>query len=361
MKQIQLAVGTTAEEMRALYFNATLLREPAYKLWQLNSRGRRYYYVLGEDGEPTFFPSVTTILRGVMPENRFLTEWKLAKGKNEVEAYTMERASYGSFIHGQLAQLMIARRYDLDSLKDALSKYVERERLPIGFVEAHEDEAKADIKAFAKWMKDYDVRPYAVEVSLYSPSYGYAGMIDLVCNMREFSAEDERKALEKAQGDEAKIAKIREKYSSRIDAIVDFKSGKNGFYEEYRIQLELYRMMWNETFPDTPIGRIFNIAPKDWTRTVNKRPSYTFEEQTGASELAKIPALLELYSYMENEDRRICVVSGLIDLDSDEDDNVRVYSLSELVKERAKKEEEEDFDPMESEFWQNFIEPLEEK
>lgn len=339
-KQIELAVGTTAEEMRALYFNATALREPNYKLWQLNTRGKRYYYVLNEEGDPIFYPSVTTILRNVMPENKFLTEWKLTKGKEEAQAYTMERAAYGTFVHGQLAQLMIARKYNLDEVRDALSKYVEREKLPLGFVEAHEDEAKADIKAFAKWMKDYDVRPYAVEVSLYSPTYGYAGMIDLACNMREFSREDEAKALEKAGEDEKKLAKVKEKFSSRIDAIVDFKSGKNGFYEEYRIQLELYRMMWNETFPDAQIFRIFNIAPKDWTRTVNKRPSYTFEEQTEASELKKIPALLELFACSEEEERKVCLVGGMIDLDSDEENNVRVYTLSELVKERARAGEE---------------------
>lgn len=339
-KQVELAVGTTAEEMRALYFNATALREPNYKLWQLNTRGKRYYYTLDENGDPIFYPSVTTILRNVMPENKFLTEWKLGKGKDEAEAYTMERAAYGTFVHGQLAQLMIARKYNLDEVRDALSKYVEREKLPLGFVEAHEEEAKADIKAFAKWMKDYDVKPYAVEVSLYSPSYGYAGMIDLVCNMRSTSIEDERKALEKAGDDEKKIAKVREKFSTRIDAIVDFKSGKNGFYEEYKIQLELYRMMWNETFPDAQIHNIFNLAPKDWTKTVNKKPSYSFEEQTDSPELKKIPALLELFSFMENEERKVCVISGMIDLDSDEDDNVRVYTLSELVKERAEAREE---------------------
>ena len=341
-KEIQLAVGTTAEEMRALYFNASALREPNYKLWQLNTKGKRYYYSIDENGEPTFYPSVTTILRNVMPENKFLTEWKLAKGKEEAEAYTMERAAYGTFVHGQLAQLMISRKYNLDGVREALTKYVEREKLPLGFVDAHEDEAKADIKAFAKWMKDYDVRPYAVEVSLYSPSYGYAGMIDLACNMRMYSIEDEKKAIEKANGDEGKIAKIKEKFSPRLDAIVDFKSGKNGFYEEYKIQLELYRMMWNENFPDAQIHNIFNLAPKDWTRTVNKRPSYSFEEQTNSPELKKIPALLELFSCLEDEERKVCVVSGIIDLDSDEEDNVRVYTLSELVKERGKADDASD-------------------
>lgn len=338
--ETQIAFGTTTEEMRALYFNQATLREPNYKLWQLNSKGKRYYYSLDEEGEPTFYPSVTTILRKVMPENVFLTEWKIGLGKEASEAYTLERAHYGTFVHGQLASLIIARKYDLDSLRGALASYVEREKLPLAFIDAHEEEAKADIIAFAKWMREYDVRPYAVEVSLFSPAFGYAGMIDLVCNMREFPKEEEAKAVEKAMGDEKKLAKAHEKYSSRIDAIVDFKSGKKGFYEEYRLQLELYRIMWNENFPDRQIFRIFNIAPKDWRGTVKKVPSFSFEEQTGAPELEKIPFLLSLYGVCEEEERKVCTMNGLVDLDSEEGVNVKIYTLAELVKEKAPMKEE---------------------
>lgn len=340
-KPITLALGTTTEQMKALYFASTQLHEPAYRLWQLNARGERFYYTIDAEGNPVFFPSVTTILRNVMPENKFLTEWKLSMGKEEALAYTMERANYGSMVHGFLASLMISRRYNLDTLRDDIAKYVEREKLPEGFIDAHEDEAKADIIAFAKWMKEYDVRPYAVEVSLYSPSMGYAGMIDLVCNMREFSFEDEKKAIEKADGDEKKLAKIAEKFSSRLDAIVDFKSGKKGFYDEYAIQLELYRMMWNENFPDKPIGRIFNIAPKDWTKTSGKKPSYSFEEQTDNAVLVKIPALLELHRVSSQDEKKVVVMNGTIDLDN-ETSNVSVYTLRELVKENHKEEAQDE-------------------
>lgn len=337
-----LALGTTTEQMKALYFASTQLHEPNYRLWQMNARGERFYYIDGD--EPILFPSVTSILKKVMPENKFLTEWKLSLGKEESLAYSMERANYGTFVHGQLAQLMISRRYNLDGVRDELTKYVEREKLPFGFIDAHEDEARADIKAFAKWMSDYDVRPYAVEVSLYSPSMGYAGMIDLVCNMREFSKEDELKAIEKCNGDEKKLAKVAEKFSSRIDAIVDFKSGKKGFWDEHKLQLALYRDMWNENFPDKIITRIFNIAPKDWTKTAKKVPSYSFEEQTEDEVLAQLPALLDLYRLMPKEEKKVVVVSGVIDLDR-ENNNVSVYSLTDLVK-SLRKEEEQDETPL---------------
>lgn len=345
-----LAMGVTSEQMEALYFNAAALHEPNYRLSQLNARGNRFYYTWDAEGNPVFFPSVTTILHNVMPENKYLTEWKLSLGKEESLAYTMERANYGSFIHGMLANLMINRKFALESVRGELKKYAERENLPAGFVDAHEEEAKADIVAFAKWMMDYDVRPYAVEVALYSPEYSYAGMIDCVCNMRAFSKEDEAKDRAKAGDDAKKLAKIEEKYSSRLDAIVDFKSGKKGFYDEYAIQLELYRRMWNENFPDKPIERIFNIAPKDYLKTVNKRPSYSFEEQTENPVLKRIPYLLGMYEIMdESAPRNVTIVSGNIDLDNNYYGNVDTYSLAELVKiHHDERDEDDGADPFEN-------------
>ena len=333
-----ISPGLSISQMKALFFKNDALREPSYRLWQLNSRGGRYYYTFNSNGEPIFYPSVTTILSRVMPENRFLTEWKLSKGKEAAEEYTAERASYGTFIHGQLAQLVMNRRYNLDSLRDELAKYVERERLPYGFIDAHEDEGKADIKAFARWMQEYDVRPYAVEVSLVS-SNGYAGMIDLVCNLRTVSRSDEAAARAKAGNDATKQAKI-DAAIGRTDAIVDFKTGKKGFYDSHAIQLELYRRMWNENFPEKPIERIFNIAPKDWTKTVKKVPSFSFEEQTQNPVLRQVDIYLQLMKLLDEDDRTIVTIGGTIDLDSTTEDNVKLYKLPELVKEWAEKKAE---------------------
>jgi hypothetical protein len=270
-----------------------------------------------------------------MPENRMLTEWKLSKGKEAAEEYTLERANYGSFIHGQLATLLTYRTYNLDGVRDALSEYVTRNNLPYGFIDAHEDEAKADIIAFSRWMWEYDVRPYAIEVSLFSEN-GYAGMIDLVCNLRVISRSDEAAARAKYGADEKKLAAIEAKAAERIDAIVDFKSGKKGFYDEYAIQLELYRRMWNENEPAKPIEHIFNIAPKDWTKTVKKVPSFTFEEQTNNPVLRQVDIYLDLFKLLDDDDKTVVLMGGTIDLDTPKE-NVKLYKLPELVKEWAEK------------------------
>lgn len=334
--QTQIAFGTTAEQMKALYFNATTLKDVAYKLYQLNSRGERYYYTFGTDGEPIFFPSVTTVLHKVAPENRVLTEWKLRMGKEAADNYTNERASYGTFIHGLIEQLVISRKFNLEEIKEKLEKYVEREKLPYGFVESHIEEAKADMIAFAKWMRDYDVRPIAVEVALYSPTMGVAGMIDLVADIREYPISKEEEMVAKAS-DEAGKRKAREKYGKRIYAIIDFKSGKKGFYDSYAQQLEIYRRMWNETFPELPISRMFNIAPKEWMGTAKKVPSYNYEEQTDNPAINKVDPIFALFACEEEQDKKIVNISGTIDLNEAEGNNVQVYNLAELVKENRKK------------------------
>lgn len=334
--QTQIAFGTTAEQMKALYFNATTLKDVAYRLYQLNSRGERYYYTFGTDGEPIFFPSVTTVLHKVAPENRVLTEWKLRLGKEAADNYTNERAAYGTFVHGLIEQLVISRRFNLEEIKEKLEKYVEREKLPYGFVESHIEEAKADMVAFAKWMRDYDVRPIAVEVALYSPTMGVAGMIDLVADVREYPISKEEEMVAKASDE----GKAREKYGKRIYAIIDFKSGKKGFYDSYAQQLEIYRRMWNETFPELPISRMFNIAPKEWMGTAKKVPSYNYEEQTDNPAIDKVDPLLALFACEEEQDRKIVNISGTIDLNEKEENNVQIYNLADLVKENRKKIED---------------------
>ena len=50
----ELAPEITSEEMKAIFFDAKALRVPNYKLYQLNTKGQRYYYTIGNDGFPTF-------------------------------------------------------------------------------------------------------------------------------------------------------------------------------------------------------------------------------------------------------------------------------------------------------------------
>lgn len=312
----EIMEGMTCEEMQAMFFDKDALREPPYKVWQINSKGHRYYYRYDDDGKPEFFPSVTTILSQTLPKSPFLLDWMMKLGKDEAERYMNERASYGTFMHAAFEELLINRVYDLDSLKTNLRDYIEVNRLPSDFI-YYADELKKDILAFAQFVKDYDVKPLAVEISLVHPVHRYAGMIDLPCTM-----------LAEKGGEE------------RIRAIIDFKSGKKGFQEEYEIQLHLYKELWNANFEDCPIDRVFNFAPKDW----RKAPSYSLKDQTDSVNAKKIPAILDLAAIEDGKRENIFTsVHGVICLDNDKEltENVTSLTLSELIQKKNEEKEPE--------------------
>lgn len=321
MGVFELANDITAEQIKAVFFDQNALREPSYRLCQLNARGQRYYYVKDEE-KTELYPSVTTILKKVMPENTFLTSWRLDLGREASDAYTIDRARFGSFVHGQLQSLLINRTYNLDLLGESLANYANHEKLPLSFVEEHLEEAKCDMLSFAKWIKEYDVRPLAVEIALYHPILKYAGMLDCVCSMRKYPIGDKK-------GDE------------RVVAICDFKTTTKEFRDEHAIQLGLYRDMWNIWFPDVPIEEIANVSPKAWWNTAKKAVSYNFEWQTENEVLRQIPYLIELYKLLPSETKKVAICSGTINLDEDIDNNVAVLTIEELVEKGKEKMKEE--------------------
>lgn len=303
---MEIAPGMTVEEIRALFFNADALREPAYRLFQLNSDGHRYYYRFNDAGEPEFYPSVTTLLKQVMPMAPGLLDWMIANGKDGSVEKRDLAAAYGTFMHIQFETLIINRRYDFDSVPSVLLAYMERENLPEKFYAESLTKIRKDVLAFAQFVKDYSVKPLAIEIGLVHPEFNYAGCIDLPCIMTD------------------------PKTGEQFTAIVDFKSGRKGFFEEHELQLHLYRDMWNVNFPNVPVNRVFNFSPKDW-RT---KPTYNLKDQTDSVNAKKLPHLLALASIEDSKrDNTLTIVRGVLDLDKGKiSDNILNLSLAELIK-----------------------------
>jgi hypothetical protein len=313
---IELLPGTTIEEMHSSYFDLDVLIEKPYKVWQINSNGHRYYYRYDERGNPVFYPSVTTILTQTMPKSKYLIEWIAEKGIEESERYKMERAAYGTFMHGQFEELLIKKQYNLDSLKERLKFYIELQRLPSDFI-IHADELKKDLLSFAQFVIDFDVRPIAIEITLVHKHYKYAGMVDLVCSM-----------LDKPGG------------TNRINVIVDFKSGRKGFYEESEIQLHMYKELWNDNYDLLPVHKVFNFSPKNWIR----KPTYNFKDQTNSINAGKIKPILEIAAIEDSKRENVFTsVSGFISIErkSDLSKNVTSLTLSELIKIKTDNKSEE--------------------
>ena len=313
-KAIEVYPGMTVEEIRALYFDKAALREPPYRVYQLNTDGYRYYYRFDENGEPHFYPSVTTLLRQVTPTSPWLIDWMLANGKEGATEKRDLAAAYGTFMHAEFERLIINRSYDFDSVPAVLMTYMEQNNLPEKFYFDSLVKIRKDVLAFAQLVKDYNVKPLAVEIGLVHPTYHFAGCVDLPCIMTN------------------------QKTGEMFPAIIDFKSGRKGFYEDHELQLHLYKMMWNENFPDAPIERVFNFAPKDW-RT---KPTYNLKEQTNSVNAPKLPHLLALAA-IEDEKREntLTIVKGNLDLDNgNPEDNILTLSLAELIKTKGENKEE---------------------
>ena len=309
-KEMEIFPGMTVEEIRSLYFDKTALREPAYRVFQLNSDGHRYYYRFNDAGEPEFYPSVTTLLKQVMPTPPALLDWMIANGKDGSVEKRDLAAAYGTFMHIQFETLIINRRYDFDNVPAVLLDYMERENLPEKVFSEWCVKIRKDVLAFAQFARDYNVVPMAVEIGLVHPEFHYAGCVDLPCIMTE------------------------PKTGKKFTAIVDFKSGRKGFYEEHELQLHLYREMWNVNYPDVPVERVFNFSPKDWR---GPKPTYNLKDQTESVNAKKLPYLLALATIEdEKRDNTLTIVRGVLDLDKGKiSDNILTLSLADLIKTKS--------------------------
>ena len=309
-KEMEIFPGMTVEEIRSLYFDKNALREPAYRVFQLNSDGHRYYYRFNDAGEPEFYPSVTTLLKQVMPTPPALLDWIVANGKDGSVEKRDLAAAYGTFMHIQFETLIINRRYDFDNVPAVLLDYMERENLPEKVFAEWCVKIRKDVLAFAQFARDYNVVPMAVEIGLVHPEFHYAGCVDLPCIMTD------------------------PKTGKKFTAIVDFKSGRKGFYEEHELQLHLYREMWNVNYPDVPVERVFNFSPKDWR---GPKPTYNLKDQTESVNAKKLPYLLALATIEdEKRDNTMTIVRGVLDLDNGKiADNILSLSLAELIKTKA--------------------------
>lgn len=325
----EIAPGMTSEEIKAEFFDADALQEQPEPVYRLDSSGHRYYYTFDENGEPQFYVSVTTLIKQTLPTSPQLVKWIADMGYDESRRYAAERAAYGTFLHSQIARYLIERTFDLNEIRDKLKSYIESEKLPIDFID-YSDDIKRDILAFAQFAHDVDLKPLAIELVLTNPEDGYAGAIDLVAEItveeKGFFGDVYKTGVKAGQPKESKRQR-------RIRAIIDFKSGRKGFFEEHEIQLHAYMKMWNMNFEQYPVERVFNWSPKLWN---GDTPTYNFKDQTNSKNAAKLPYLIELAQIEDaKRDNTVISCSGVINFDDyHAENNICVISLSELVKRR---------------------------
>lgn len=283
-------------------------------LRRVDNMGQRFYYTF--NGDVRIFPSVTSILRATMPKPEHLVKWYADLGYENAMKVLRQKASYGTLFHILCGKLLIKGTFDLNTVAEEIAAY--RAEVGIDFpTDYWEYELKRDLLSFAQFCAEKEVKVEAVEVPLLSDNLGYAGTIDLVCELT-FNRK-------------------------RVRAIIDLKSGRNGFMEEYELQLEAYRQLWNNCYPEYPATMIFNFSPKDW----RKEPTYELKNQTESTNLYKWPLLLAVYQQGDNKPKPFTMVEGTLILGREtgglysiveiEDHLKRIHSIDEAerVKEAA--------------------------
>lgn len=293
------------ESDQYMYLADFIKSVPLPVLRRISYDGKRFYFEVKESGEVVLYSSGTTLISdGYVDTSGGLDAWRLKQrilGKDP-DAIAAERADFGTIMHFVFGCLLMNQRvpFSVGGVKAFIrSRYddlkIENERIDY-IMDKYAVELLEDIRSFLKWVKDYNVKPLAIELMLRSEKYQVASAIDLICEMDYeekvtgyFGATYQRATGEFKKGDPKLETRIEKK---RIVAVVDFKSNRDGnFYPSYALQLELYRRMIGENFGDLiPVERIYNFAPKGgWS---DKR-NYHFRERTDDRELKKADCVFE--------------------------------------------------------------------
>lgn len=275
------------------WFNAEALRLPDYKVGRVNFSGGRSYIRLNNDGIPVETPlrlytSLTTSINQASPMERPLLEWYCKHGLEEAERKTQLAAHYGTMMHLEIGKFLINGEYDFDRVEFVVEDYLSAENYYQPDTKEWPEKIRNDLAAFIQFYIDYNIVPLGIEYVLLSDR-GYGTLIDLVCNMTimvdGFSdTEVYKTGPRKGMPKECKVPR-------QIRAIINFKSGRHGFYRTNGLQLEAERQLWEENFPDLPLDAACNWSPKEWR---GETPTYNFKDWTGDITTAEVDAVMTL-------------------------------------------------------------------
>jgi hypothetical protein len=332
----QVKMDITKEVIKAMYFDGEAIMMNTAEIKQINSPKGRYYFKVNEQGEAKFYISITTLINRTTPTNEFLIKWIADMGYDKAKEYTRQRAVYGTAMHTYIAWLIINRQLNFAAIEDDIKGRMVEQNIPLSLEGEWKQEIKKDLLAFATFIRDTNFKPLAVEIALASEK-GYAGMIDLVGEI-EVDEKGYWGEMYKSGKQKGEPKATKKRITKRV--IVDMKSGRKGFHADNYIQLEGYRRLWNENYPDYPIEAVYNWSPKDW----RQNPSYNLTEQTDKVEEGKFNLLVQIAMLDDvNREKKVHVIEGIIDLDNTDtiDTCHRDISLLDFAKQPEQEAEQE--------------------
>lgn len=177
-------------------------------------RGKGHYYT-DSDTPPNRIPGVTTILGDGLPKDA-LINWAASATAEYTVNHWDELSDMP--VADRLSTLNRARYLVTDKAKRRGTEvHAYGERLVKGEkVTGIPDELRGHTENYVRFLDVYDVEPILVEAVIVNWHYGYAGTLDLVCDLTDASGERKRWLL-------------------------DLKTNEKGIFPETALQLAAYR------------------------------------------------------------------------------------------------------------------------
>ncbi len=280
----------THQQINTLWFDQDALRLPSYKVGRVNLSGGRAYIKINSEGsleKPLkIYTSLTTAINACAPMERPLLEWYCRLGLQEASRQLELSQHYGTLFHLEIGKFLINKIYDFETIGQAVDDYLSEHNFYSPECAQWAEKLSRDMAAFIQFFFDYKIIPLGIEYVLLSQK-GFGTLIDLVCKMtvseKGFFGEVYKSGPNAGKPKESKQEK-------QLTAIVNFKSGRNGFYRSNGIQITCERQLWEENFSDLKIELAANWSPKEWTAA----PAYNFKDWTGEISPLEVDAVLSL-------------------------------------------------------------------
>ncbi len=303
------------------------------RLYRSHMDRSRFYYTM-INNQILRLPSVTTILAEVLPTEEWLIRWIASWGYERALEKRDEAAHYGTIFSICAADLLRHGSFDLSTIETALDIY--RYSNNITFPTDHwVNKLKEDLFALTSFIQDYNFEPIAIELPLISTKYKFAGTLDALGYITIGNGQNGK--ILKSDIKKDKNGNIVENKTRRVLAIIDWKTGRKGFYRSHEAQLHMYYLLVQENFPEFQHQeiRLYNWAPKYWENPDD--PKYHFKDQTNSTEKLKILHYLAIYhTEYQNWEPKIKQIDGILSLKKPNDNVCQVLEYRELIQRKLK-------------------------
>lgn len=302
------------------YFSALI--NPKYNIYRSRIDRDRFYFAI-INNELVKLPSATTILSATLPMEDWLVRWISRWGYEKAMEKRNEAAHYGTLFSIIVSDFLRRGEIDLGTIEARINNFRLTNNINLS-TEFWEQRLKEDLYSLYCFIEDYRFEPLAVELPLISVNYKFAGTLDTIGYIQIGS------------GVNGKILK-KDKELRKVLCIIDWKTGRHGFYRSHEAQLQMYRLLVEENFPELVANhelKLYNWAPKEWFDEDD--PKYSIKDQTESKEALRILNYIAIYQVDEKEkNNKIKILEGNLRIGA-KNGNLKYLDYSDIVRKKMK-------------------------